>query len=410
MNTHGLKSLFKFTGYRISEITFSPEIVQVNLQSDRRFRPRCPACGKRASIDHTEIRQARDLPFGPAVYCVIIYPAIRIRCRCCGKQAYLGPPQINSRCRATWRLMRHAARLAMDLPILKAAQLLNVTDTRLRRWDKAILAEHLPPPDLDSLRLLMVDEKAIGRGHDYVTVVLNGETGELLHCHEGRKKQSLEAFFDKLSDAQQARIQAVCVDRLGAYVNCIEEHVPAAEIVFDKFHLVKNFQAVVDDIRREQWNMARQENDPAKAKLIKGQRYNLFRRAGKNSESQKKRLDELLTFNEPLSKVYILKEDFCELLGSTGREARRWLGQWLKAAADSGLGAVVKFAASLEKSFQRVINAIRYGLSNGRLEGFNNLISRVIHRGCGYRDEDYLFLKLRQLSLPSNQRLPHLQK
>lgn len=410
MNTHGLKSLFCFTGYRITDIIFSPEIVQVNLQFDRRFRPRCPVCGKRASRDHTEMRHARDLPFGPAVYCIIIYPAMRIRCRHCGKQAYLGPPQINTRCRATWRLMRHAARLAMDLPILKAAQLLGVTDTRLRRWDKAILAEHLPAPNLNSLRLLMVDEKAIGRGHDYVTVVLNGETGELLHCHEGRKKASLKAFFDTLTGDQKARIEAVCVDRLGAYVNCIEEQVPAAEIVFDKFHLVKNFQAVVDDVRREQWNLARQENDPAKAKLIKGQRYNLFRRGVKNSESQKKRLDELLAFNEPLSKVYVLKEDFCELLGSTGREAGNWLKQWLKAASESGLKAVEKFAASLERSSQQVINAIRYGLSNGRLEGFNNLISRVIHRGCGYRDEDYLFLKLRQLSLPQNQRLPHLQK
>ena len=118
----------------------------------------------------------------------------------------------------TLRLLRHAALLARDLPNTKAAALLGVGDTRLRNWDKAVLAKHLPKPNLDNIRFLMVDEKAIGKGHDYVTVVLNGETGELLHCHEGRKKESLKAFFDKLSNEQKACIKAICVDRLGAYV------------------------------------------------------------------------------------------------------------------------------------------------------------------------------------------------
>ena len=403
--------MFSFDGYRIEEITFSPEVVQVKLRLDKRKRLGCPECNRKVRSETREIRLARDMPFGPAVYAVITYPAVRVRCSHCGKQAWLTPAEIDSHRRVTLRLLRYAAILARDLPITKAAALLDVGDTRLRNWDKAVLAEHLPKPDLDHLETLMIDEKAIGKGHDYVTVVLNGETGELLHCHEGRKKESLKAFFDKLTDKQKANIRAVCIDRLGAYVECVEKELPNAKIAFDKFHLVKNFNAVVDQVRREEWNKARDAKDKDKAKLIKGQRYNLLRRPENNTAEQQSRLDELLSMNETLNKMYVLVEDFRDVLGQKYiGHATRWLKMWIETAVESGIDAVVKFAKSLEKVSDKIINAVRFKLSNGRMEGFNNLFARIIHRGCGYSDNEYLYLKLRQASLSDELKVPALQK
>ena len=411
MNIKGLNRLFSFDGYRIDKVTFSPELVQVKLRLDGRKRLRCPECKRKVRSGINEMRAARDMPFGPALYALIVYPAIRIRCSHCGRQAWLTPQEIDSHRRVTLRLLQYAALLARDLPNTKAAALLGIGDTRLRNWDKAVLAKHLPLPDFDNLRFLMVDEKAIGKGHDYVTVVLNGENGDLLHCHEGRKKESLKAFFDKLTDEQKANIHAVCVDRLGAYVQCIEEELPEAKIAFDKFHLVKNFNAVVDKIRREEWNKARADKDDKNAKLIKGQRYNLLRRPENNTEKQQARLDELLAMNEPLNKVYVLVEDFRDVLSQKYvGHAKCWLKMWIETAIDSGIAAVAKFARSLEKVSEKIINAVRFKLSNGRMEGFNNLFARILHRGCGYSDNDYLYLKLRQASLPVELKVPALQK
>ena len=411
MNIRGLNRLFSFDGYRIDEVTFSPEIVQVQLRLDRRKGLRCPDCQSKVRSEISDMRVARDMPFGPALYALIIYPAIRIRCAYCRRQAWLSPQEIDSHRQVTLRLLRYAVLLARDLPNTKAAALLGIGDTRLRNWDKAVLAKHLPKPDLDNIRFLMVDEKAIGKGHDYVTVVLNGETGELLHCHEGRKKESLKAFFDKLPNEQKACIYAVCVDRLGAYVQCLEEELPDAEIAFDKFHLVKNFNAVVDKIRRDEWNNARVDKDDKKAKLIKGQRYNLLRRPEKNTEKQQARLDELLAMNETLNKVYVLVEDFRDVLSQKHvGYAINYLKMWIDTAMDSGINAVVKFAKSLKKVSARIVNAVRFQLSNGRMEGFNNLFARLIHRGCGYSDNEYLYLKLRQASLPDELKVPALQK
>lgn len=411
MNIRGLNRLFSFDGYRIEDVTFSPEIVQVQLRLDRRKKLRCPDCQSKVRSEIKDMRMARDMPFGPALHVMIFYPAIRIRCTHCRRQAWLTPSEIDSRRRVTIRLLRYAALLARDLPNTKAAALLGVGDTRLRNWDKAVLTQHLPKPDLDNIRFLMVDEKAIGKGHDYVTVVLNGETGELLHCHEGRKKESLKAFFDKLTDEQKACIKAVCVDRLGAYVQCLEEELPDAKTAFDKFHLVKNFNAVVDKIRRDEWNNARTDKDDRKAKLIKGQRYNLLRRPENNTDKQQARLDELLAMNKTLNKVYVLVEDFRDVLSQKYvGNAKNYLKMWIDTAMNSGINAVVKFAKSLQKVSDKIVNAIRFRLSNGRMEGFNNLFARLIHRGCGYSDNEYLYLKLRQASLPEELKVPALQK
>lgn len=83
--------MFSFDGYRIAEVTFSPEIVQVQLRLDGRKKWRCPNCQSKVCSEISEMRMARDMPFGPALYALIIYPAIRIRCSHCRRQAWLGP-------------------------------------------------------------------------------------------------------------------------------------------------------------------------------------------------------------------------------------------------------------------------------------------------------------------------------
>ena len=396
MRIHGLSKLFSFAGYRVVDVIVAADVVQVNLDVDRRYRLACPDCSATMGVNRTSLHTARDLPAGTARSVLIRYRARQGRCRRCRTVATLHPPGIDSRRRATGRLMRYAAALAVHMPVTAVAQFIPVSDDALRRWDKQVLTDLLEPPDLDHLRLLMVDEKSIGKGHQYVTVVLNGETGDLLHLAEGKKKATLKAFFDTLTDEQKARIQAVCVDRSGAYVACIEQEAPKAEIVYDKFHLVKNLNAIVDAIRRQEWNLARATQDDTTAKLIKNQRYNLLRRPENNTATQQNRLDELLAMNEPLNKAYLLLEDFREALGEPHvGTCRRALTLWLHTALDSGIPAVRRFALRLGKHIRRIVNAVRYKLNNGRMEGFNNLISRVIHRACGCRDQEYLVLKLR---------------
>jgi transposase len=271
-----------------------------------------------------------------------------------------------------------------------------ISERTAGRWDRKVLREHLPEPDLDNLRILLIDEKAVRKRHGYVTLVMNGQTGELLHLAEGKKKASLQSFFDKLSDEQKQRVVAVGMDRAGAYREVVKAELPDADIVFDKFHLIANYHAVIDEVRRSEWRKANAEDKA----VIKGQRYNLFRSPWRRTGKQTRDLMALLHINEDLAKAYILKEALRKLWDYRyPKAAAKYLAKWCRWAAASGVEALRKFGRSLLRAKTEVLNYCKHRITTGRLEGFNNTVSRIIHRACGMQDIDYLFLKLRQESL-----------
>jgi len=396
MYVHGIRALFAFAGYVVSKITMSGELVQVNLRRDGRYRLACPACGATMARNRTKLQTARDMPWGPARLVLIVYEAIQGRCSSCGRFATIRPGGIDDRARATRRMMEYVSRLARHLPLVHVKEVAGIDDATAFRWDQAILRGDLPPPKLDGLRILLIDEKAVRRGHGYVTLVMNGATGELLYLAEGKKKQSLQGFFDRLTKAQKASIVAVGMDRAGAYYEVVKAELPDADIVFDRFHLIANYHAVIDEVRRAEWRKASAEHRD----VIKGQRYNLFRNPANRTAEQTQSLMNLLHMNRNLAVVYILKDALRKLWDyKYPKAAAKYLARWCNWAAVSGIEAVRKFGRSLMKAKDEVLNFCRHPITLGPLEGFNNTVSRIIHRACGVRNLDYLFLKLRQESL-----------
>ena len=402
MYVHGIRSLFVFPGYVVSKISMAPDVVQVNLRRDARYGLTCPACGAKMGQSRKTLQTARDLPLGTAMAVLLVYEAIQGRCSACGAWATIHPPGIDDHARATRRLMEFVSRLARFMPLSHIREVTQVDGATAFRWDRAILQQNLPPPDLDHLRLLLIDEKAVRKHHGYVTLVMNGATGELLYLAEGKKKESLEGFFRRLSPSQRASIQAVGMDRAGAYYEVVREQLPQADIVFDKFHLIANYHAVIDPVRREEWRKANQKDKD----VIKGQRYNLFRNPAHRTAAQTQSLMHLLHMNRNLAVCYILKDAFKKLWDYRYRKAAAsYLATWVRWAAVSGVQALRDFGRKVWDASHEVLNFCKHRITIGPLEAFNNTVSRIIHRACGIRSLDYLFLKLRQESLE-----PNLQK
>jgi len=396
MYVRGIRKLFAFKGYVVSKISMTNDLVQVNLRRDRRCRPACPACEATMGRNRVKLQTARDLPVGTAMRVVLVYEAVQGRCSACGCFSTIHPPGVDEKARATRRLQQFVSRLARHMPLSHIRHVVPVGSATAFRWDKAILTQTLPEPDVDDLRVLLIDEKAVRKHHGYVTLVTNGITGELLHLAEGKKKASLQSFFDKLSAEQKKRIVAVGMDRAGAYRQVVRTELPQAEIVYDKFHLIANYHAAIDEVRRGEWRKAREEDKD----VIKGQRYNLFRNASNRTWAQTQSLMKLLHINENLAKAYILKEALRKLWDYRyPKAAAKYLAKWCRWAAVSGVEALRAFARSLLRAKQEVLNYCRHRITLGPLESFNNTVSRIVHRSCGVRDLGYLFLKLRQESL-----------
>jgi transposase len=393
MYVKGFRKLFEFPGYVVDRVSMDGGQAQVWLRRDGRLSLRCTKCNGVAGENRRTWQSAWDLPLGTAVIVRVCYEAVQGYCSNCNSYLTVHPEGIDTLARATRRLMVFVSQLCRYVPVLHVPDIVPVPRSTVHRWDKRILTETLPQVDLDNLEILLIDEKAIGKHHQYVTFVMNGVTGDLLHMAEGKKKESLLKFFKKLTDEQKARIKAVAVDRAGAYYEAIKEQLPDAKIVFDKFHLIKNYSDVIDKVRRSEWRQAAEEDKS----VIKGQRYNLFRNKRNLKPDQRKQLRDLLEMNENLSTVYVLKDDLKKLWTYKYKAwAGKFLDRWLGWAREARIDALSKFADALESAREEILNFCKFPITTAKLEAFNATVSRILYRACGVSDLDYLFLKLRQ--------------
>ncbi len=401
MYVHGIKRLFPFEKYSVRKINVAEDVVQVKMRRDRRYNLWCPSCGCSMGKNDMNWQTAKDLPLGTAKTVVLTYEAIQGKCGQCGKFTTFHPEGIDPHAKATWRHMVWTSQLCRFMPLSRVEQFATVSTSTAYRWDKKVLQEELPEPDLDDLKVLMVDEKAIWKHYGFVTIVLNGETGELLHLAKGKKKEALTSFFDKCDEQQKQSIRAVAMDRAGAYKSAVQQEIPHAEIVYDKFHIIKNYLSqVVDAVRRK----ASRGAVGKMKEIIKGQRYNLFRNPENLTEQQQMDLEQLLQAYEDLNCVHVLKEELRRLWDYIyGAWARKHFNQWIEWAREaSEIAPLQRFAHSLERSKEQILNFFNHRITNGLIEGFNNLISRINHRACGHSDLEYFWLKLRQESLASD--------
>ena len=186
------------------------------------------------------------------------------------------------------------------------------------------------------------------------------------------------------------------IDRSGAYRTAVEAHLPGADIVFDKFHLIANLSEVIDKVRRR----TQAQTDADGRALLKGQRYNLLRNPGNLSPDGRRQLKLLLAVNRDLSIVYLLKDAFKAVWTYTYRKsADKCLSNWLAMALESGVAELKRFAGGLVEVKEQILNFCQHRITSARIEAFNTLVSRVIHKACGVANLDFLFLKLRQESL-----------
>lgn len=337
-----------------------------------------------------------DVPMPHGAIVMLTFPTVQGLCRKCDRFVTTCPEEVHPTCHATWRLMRLISAWASVATNSEVAVMFDISDGTVRRYDKIVLESDTPPPLLDGITKLLIDEKSVRKGHGYVTVVLNGDTGELLHMAEGKKREALDSFFEKLTEAQRASIVAVGIDRGGAYQASVEAWLPQADIVYDRFHLVANVNQAVDEVRR---SLCRQA-DKEEGKVLKGKRFLVLANQDKLDEDGAAKLKELLTANEPLAKACTLKEQFRALFEYRRQGwAQRALTNWCAMAEASELAPFQRLARGFLKQSARVCGFVKHGLTSGLIEGFNNLIARIIHKACGMRDLDYLELKLRHRSV-----------
>jgi len=232
-----------------------------------------------------------------------------------------------------------------------------------------------------------VDETAFRKRHDYVTIVSDQQEGNVLHVGSDRRKETLKAWYESLTEEQRESIQSVCMDMWPAYINATLESLPEAQekIAFDKFHVAKYLGEAVDKVRRQEHKalMAEGYED------LKGSKHDWLYNPENMTRKQKIRFKSLRDSTLKTARAWAIKELAMSLWHYVSKTwARKGWEQWLSWAVRSRLEPIKDVARTIKEHLWGILNAVVLKVSNGPAEGLNSRIKMIKVRSRGFRNKE----------------------
>ena len=323
----------------------------------------------------------------------------RVVCKKCGAIRQVNVPFLEGQKSYTRALASFVFSMSQFIPLKDVAVLCGLYWDTVKQIHKEKLKRKFKRIKLKNVRQIAIDEVSIGRPRKFITIVLDLETGQVLHIGKGKGGNALKGFWKRLKRSK-AKIQAVSTDMASGYMSAVENHLPEAILVIDRFHLVKYMNDKLTTLRRQ---LAREAEESEK-ELLKGTRWLLVTGRKRLEDEKNPReadliaLDKALEANEPLYFAYYLKEELVALWSKDSKEeAKKYLDSWLTKAEKSGVAILEKVAEWLTRVKSNILNWFDYQISSGKLEAFNGKIRRLLKNTCGLRDQEYMFLRIQNL-------------
>jgi transposase len=357
---------------------------------------RCPKDGGRVSgYDHTEPLRWRHLNVFEH-RCEIICRLPRGRCQHCGHLYRVTPPWEGLSKHFTKEFEAFALLLMREMPVAKAAAVVDETDTRLWRMLLAHVEKAYGEADFSNVTCVGVDELSRRKGHHYLTIFADLVKRRVLFVTEGKDQETWTAFATALGahNGHPHAVTEVSMDMSPAYVRGVRANCRNAEIVFDKFHVIAQANAAVDEVRRVEVRLGGAE---AREQLKESQW--LWRKNPEHlTERQQARMERIDRQNLVTAKAYQMRlnlQAIYELPCAVA--ARRRFGawsRWVKREAKKHpcllLAPMVKVAEMIERHLAGIVAYWRHRVTNGWMEALNSILQAIKRKARGYRTAEYL--------------------
>jgi transposase len=392
MSTTLLYQMFGIRGYEYRRTDYHQGAASFVIEQPRE-KYRCSDCGSAAvhAQGHKE-RFFRSLPIGGKPTFLLL-KAARVLCLHCELVRQVKIPFADPRRTYTHAFERYALELSSFGTIQDVARHLGVSWDIVKDIQKRNLVRKFQKPKLKNLKEIAIDELAIGKGHRYVTLVLDLRSGAVVFVGDGKGTEALVPFWKRLR-AAHAKVKAVATDMSKAYIRAIREHLPRAIHVFDHFHVIKLYNDKLSAFRRE---LYRELTDDHARKLLKGTLWLLLKNPENldDERNEAERLAAALDLNTPLTIVYYMKDDLRQIWQQESKAAaRRVLEDWIRRAEASEIGMLKRFAATLREHREGILAYYDCRISTGPLEGVNTKIQAMKRQAFGFRDPEFFKLKI----------------
>lgn len=384
-------SLFKVLG--LSEVLYNSHysneksITFIGSISKKAYK--CKHChSKNIHFRGKKTRQFKMVPWG-RMKCFLMLTMHKMYCLDCHKSCWPKLDFFSGKQRMSVSYIQYVLDLLLLGTILSVALFLETSWDLIKDIHKTYLKKKYKTIPYKDLKYLSIDEFSIKKGHKYMTIFIDIETGRIIFATEGRTQEDLVNFLQKLA-TKAINLKAIAMDMSVPYYSSITKMLPKVDIVFDHFHVSAVINKALDEIRKSE-----QKNNK---NIIKGKRFLLLRNYSNLDSDQRRDLDALFKINEKLFKAHALKEQFRMFWEQpTEQEAARFFLIWYAEVYKSRIMPLVKAANTLLRYGKGLINYFKYRISNGKIEGINNKIKTMKRQAYGFRDMKYFKLRLYHL-------------
>ena len=404
----------------LEDVEFDEEAdgLVAHVRPKARHRQRCGRCGRRSPwYDAGEGRRRwRSLDLGTTpVWFVADAP--RVSCKVHGVTV-TQVPWARHDARFTRQFDDTVAWLATQCSKTAITMLLRIAWRTVGSIITRVVADIDRQVDrLEGLKRIGIDEISYKRGHRYLTVVVDHDSGRLVWAAPGRDKATLRKFFDELGDERSAQITHVSADQADWIATVVSERASQAELCADPFHIVAWATEALDQVRRDAWNAARDTSGKpgtrrasGEAKMLKHARYALWKNPENLTDRQRVKLDWIAKTDPKLHRAYELKEGLRMVFAVKGEDGKQALDDWISWAQRCRIQPFVDLQRRIRKHRVAIDATLEHGLSQGLVESTNTKIRMLTRIAFGFRSPDAL-IALAMLSLGGYRpQLPHQQR
>lgn len=368
------------------ELKLEQSQVDLWLNHDPKHSFQCPDCGEGCPIhDHAPERTWRHLD--TMQYRTVIHAQVpRIDCGIHGVRQ-VRVPWAEQRSRFTALFERFAIDVMRETDLTGARRILGLSWDEVWNLQQRAVRRGLARKNHAAPQQIGVDEKAIAKGHQYMTLVANLDEPRIEWVEIGREAESLAGYFRALPPEELQRIEAVAMDMWPAFLKATRDWLAEADekIVYDRFHVTRELLEAVDRARKLEHRHLMREGDPT----LKGTKYLWLLDRRRFTGTQRRVFAQLRQINLKTSRAWAIKEQLRELWGyaKPWRGQRHWK-QWFFWATHSQIAPIIKAARKLRRHVRYILNYFTHPITNALSESLNAQIEKIKRMAFGFRNQE----------------------
>jgi transposase len=381
----GVEQRVVIEGVELETFEGAVQVLVASVRPSKRGSSRCPRCLRRCpGYDRgAGPRRWRGLDLG-STRVFLQAQAPRVHCREHGV-IVAGVPWARHDSAFTAAFEEQSAWLAAHMASSVVAEVMRSSWRAVTGMITRVVAEARGRTDrLAGVVKIAIDEKAYRKGHRYLTVVTDLDTGRVVWAAEGRSKATVAAFFTALGPDRSAGLTHVGCDGADWIHTVVAEHAPQAQICLDSYHVVAWASEAVDEVRRRISRDLKAAGRAEDAAALKGSRWAVLKNPTRLTGGQQVSLASIKATNAPLYRAYLIKEQLREVFAVKGPHGRQLLAGVIAWASRSRLPEMVDLARKLRRFKDLIGNTLDSGVTSALAENTNMHITVLARRAYGF--------------------------